>query len=218
MSDDPPSNKNKSYSRTWQNVESVRKYSKTRYHSLDQRFVSWRERKIVNKMLNKIKLPGSKLLDIPTGYGRFTQLFLENDFDITNADLNLFALLYQREQHLGTANSVVANVLDIPFKNNQFDVVFNFRLLQHFKTSKERCTFLKELRISTKKWAIVSVYIKSNLHIITQKISSRKRKMTMIDLDAWREEVTNEGFKIVESRRVIPSFHAQMIFLLEKIN
>jgi len=218
LSDEPPLQRNKSYYRTWQDIESVRKYSNTRYRGLDQRFVSWREKKIVNKMLNKIKSPGSMLLDIPTGYGRFTHLFLEYDFNITNADLNLFALLYQRERHLGTANSVVANVLDIPFKNNQFDVVFNFRLLQHFKTSKERCTFLKELHLTTKKWAIVSVYIKSSLHRFIQKISSRKRKMTMIDLDVWCEEVTSEGFKIVESLRVIPFFHAQMIFLLEKIN
>jgi len=206
----------KRYSITWKSVESVEKYSQNRYKHLDQRWISWREKRIVRRILNRLKSTSRTLLDIPTGYGRFTEIFLKNGFSVTNGDLNLYALEYQRKRHHGSTRVVVSDVNTTPFRKNQFDVVFNFRLLQHFKTDAERRTTLTELCRVTKRWSVVSVYIESSLHKLNQKFSSRPRKMTMASIEDWENEVRESGFRIADSWWVLRFFHAHKIFLLEK--
>ncbi|PIS30717.1 MAG: hypothetical protein COT43_01165 [Candidatus Marinimicrobia bacterium CG08_land_8_20_14_0_20_45_22] len=208
--------KPKRYSITWKSVESVEKYSINRYKNLDQRWVSWREKRIVNRILNHLRSANQTLLDIPTGYGRFTELFLKNDFSVTNGDLNLYALEYQQKLHRGSTRVVVSDVNATPFRKNEFDVVFNFRLLQHFKTSAERLSTLSELYRVTKRWVVISVYLESSLHRLNQKLSSRPRKMTMATTKDWENEVSESGMKIVDSWWVLRFFHANKIFLLEK--
>lgn len=197
-------------------MESVEKYSQNRYKHFDQRWISWREKRIVGRILNRLKSENRTLLDIPTGYGRFTELFLENGFSVTNGDLNLYALQYQRKRHHGSTRVVVSDVNATPFRKNEFDVVFNFRLLQHFKTGAERRSTLTELCRVTKRWAVVSVYLESSLHQLNQKISSRPRKMTMASIENWENEVRESGMRIADSWWVLRFFHAHKIFLLEK--
>lgn len=206
----------KQYAITWKSVDAVQCYANNRYKHFDQRFISWRECRIVDRILSKLKSQFQSLLDIPSGYGRFTQLFLNHGFDITNGDLNLYALKYQRELHSNATKVVVSNVNATPFRDNQFDIVFNFRLLQHLKTGAERERILKELQRITKRWVIVSVYIYSSFHRLTQKISTRPRKMTMAERKTWENEIKNAGFRIVGLWWVVRFFHAHKIYLLEK--
>ena len=204
------------YSRTWKSVESVQKYANSRYRGLDQYLVSRRELCIVRQLLSIAKSPDRTLLDTPSGYGRFTRVFLDRDFDITSADLNLYVLQYQRRLFVDISNPVVANVLNLPFGSERFYTVFNFRLLQHFSSEKKRLRTLNELYRVSKKWVIVSVYIKSSVHALIKKASTHKGMITMIDFVLWEREIKSAGFKIVAFRRVLPLMHAQTIFLLEK--
>lgn len=114
------------------------------------------------------------------------------------------------------SNPVVANVLNLPFGSERFYTVFNFRLLQHFSSEKKRLRTLNELYRVSKKWVIVSVYIKSSVHALIKKASTHKGMITMIDFVLWEREIKSAGFKIVAFRRVLPLMHAQTIFLLEK--
>lgn len=208
--------KRPAYAITWQSVEAVERYAGSRYKHLDQRLVSWRERRIIGNILKKLSGENRTLLDIPTGYGRFTPLFRKQGFTLINGDLNLYALLYQRQSRPEGQLSVVANGNCLPFNNDLADVVFNFRLLQHFKTSPERIALLSELARVSRRTLIVSVYLESGFHRLTQLLSKRKRRMTLIPQTQWESELQTCGLKVIKMRRPLRFLHAQCIFWLEK--
>lgn len=216
MNKTTPEERRPAYAITWQSVESVEHYANSRYRHLDQRLVSWRERRIVEKLLRKLAVENTFLLDIPTGYGRFTPLFNKYGFKVLNGDLNLYALLYQQRSHPNDNMAIVANGNRLPLGDNLVDVIFNFRLLQHFKTSAERRALLQELSRVSGHHLIVSVYIESAFHHFIQVISGRKRRMTFISRDQWNAELRSCGLEVVQVRRPLRFFHAQNIFWLEK--
>jgi len=205
----------KTYAITWQSVAAVANYATHRYHHLDQFLVAWKEKRLVRRLLRKIRAESHTLLDIPTGYGRFTPLFLENGFDLLSCDLNLYALLYQRQQYPQLGRAVVASVFALPFRDRHFDVVFNFRLIQHFKTSAERQALLQEIQRVTRRFAIVSVYLPSIFHRLSQILGGRPRRMTMVTPADWEAEVQANGLRVVQACWVWHFLHAQKIFLLE---
>jgi len=98
---------------------------------------------------------------------------------------------------------------------NRVDVTFNFRLLQHFKTSAERIALLSELARVSRQTIIVSVYLKSGFHRLTQKISGRKRRMTLISRAQWESELQACGLSVVKMRRHCV-FARPMYFLVGK--
>jgi ubiquinone/menaquinone biosynthesis C-methylase UbiE len=217
MPDNPhTSQKSKSYLRTWKNPESIRRYATSRYRGLDQRLISDREKSIVNRMLKKIHLGNKTILDVPTGYGRFTGLFLENDLHIRSADLNLNALLYQRDQYQNSTDAIVADIFALPFPDRRFELVFTFRLLQHFKNSAERIKALQEIARVSNRYTIVSIYIKTTLHFAAKRISRKPQRIYMLSLDEWKQELATVGLRVITFQKVLPLLHAHAVFLLEK--
>jgi ubiquinone/menaquinone biosynthesis C-methylase UbiE len=217
LSGNAPLSNPKSYSVTWKSLEGIRKYAATRYRHLDQRLISAREIRLVGQILNEISTPRATLLDIPAGYGRFTGTFLRNDLDITNADLNLYAALFQREQYRELTKNLVANISALPFKPNSFDIVFSFRLFQHLQTEQERQLILKELHRISRQWAIVSVYIYTPLHAFQRKLARRPKRIFMLRENDWRKAVEQAGFAMQKSFWVWRFLHAHKIYLLRKL-
>jgi len=218
LRDRAPLHNSKSYSVTWSSLEGVRRYAATRYRHLDQRLISAREVRLVRRLLNEISIPRATLLDIPAGYGRFTRTFLENDLDVTNADLNLYAAIFQCEQYRELSKVLVANIFSLPFKPDNFDIVFSFRLFQHLKTEPERQLILKELQRVSRYWAIVSVYIYSPLHALQRKLTQRPKRIFMVDESDWCKALEQAGFSLVKSFWVWRFLHAHKIYLLRKIS
>jgi len=204
------------YARTWQNVAAVERYAQSRYRHYDQRLISWREQRIVDHFLKQIADENHILLDIPSGYGSFTPLFHRHAFKVINADLNLYALLYQRQRFPDTNLMIVADGNRLPLPDNFANVVFNFRLMQHFQTSDQRAALLRELTRVSNCHLIVSVYLDSAFHRLIQVISGRKRRMTMIPWVQWNAELLSCGLKVIQIRRPLRFLHAQNVFLLEK--
>jgi len=204
------------YAKTWQNVAAVERYALSRYRHYDQRLISWREQRIVNHLLKQIKNGNHILLDIPSGYGRFTPLFRQHGFKVINGDLNLYALLYQRQRFPDSNLMFVTDGNCLPLPDNSAGVVFNFRLLQHFQTSDQRIALLRELARVTNCYLIVSVYLESNFHRLAQLVSRRKRRMTMISRTQWDTELRSCGLKVLQVSRPLRFLHAQNIFLIEK--
>jgi len=207
----------KRYAKTWQSVNKVEKYAHKRYKHLDQRLISYIEQEKVHKILHQILLPGDTILDIPTGYGRFTPLFREHNVRIISADLNLYALLYHREQYPKLDWRTIADITKIPFAESKFDLVFNFRLMQHLKTTSLRIAALQELQRVTKQWALVSMYITSPFHHFSKKIAAHPPRIVMIPAAQWQKEIKQAGFQLIKTIPVVPCLHAHHIFLLETI-
>jgi len=208
--------KRPAYARTWQSVAAVERYAQSRYRHYDQRLISWREQRIVDRFLKQITDGNHLLLDIPAGYGRFTPLFHKHAFKVISCDLNLYALLYQRQCFPDNNLMIVTDGNRLPLPDNFANVVFNFRLMQHFQTSDQRVALLKELTRVSNCYLIISVYLDSAFHRLIQVISGRKRRMTMISRIQWDTELLLCGLRVIQVRRPLRLLHAQNIFLLEK--
>jgi len=208
----------KSYAVTWQSVAAVKRYAQSRYRNLDQRWVSFLEKRRINNILAILKDAHLAILDIPSGYGRFTPIFQTRNYQLINADLNLYALLYQRQTLKSAPPAVIANVQALPFRSNSFDLTFNFRLLQHFNTSQERLKTLFELQRVTRRYAVISIYHHSLFHKVTGWLNYRPRKMNMITKKEWLSELMQSGFRVKKSFPLMRFFHAQHIYLLAKVS
>lgn len=202
------------------NQKEVRHYEKTRYSKPDQWFVNLLEQGIVGSIIKRYKLLKNSMLDIPCGFGRFSPLFLRNKIKLISADLSHAMVSRTRENlsHVeGNKNFIVASVKELPFKDNSFDVTFTVRLLHHNFTRDDRVKILKELNRVSKRFVIVTMYRTNLFHRLTRKLRRLKRVIVMLSMKEIEDEIRQSGLRIVERRILLPLFHSQVFFLLEKL-
>jgi 2-polyprenyl-3-methyl-5-hydroxy-6-metoxy-1,4-benzoquinol methylase len=70
-------------------------------------------------------LPGSKMLDIACGEGRFAIQLAEHGFDVTGIDLS-YPSIEKAKQHEGEQLHFMVHDMRMPFYINYFDYAFNF--------------------------------------------------------------------------------------------
>jgi len=78
------------------------------------------------------KLNGNVILEAGCGAGRFTEILLENNSLVTAIDLSV-AVLANLENNGKNSNLRIAraSITDLPFENEQFDIVFCPGVVQH---------------------------------------------------------------------------------------
>ena len=84
------------------------------------------------------ELFGKQVLEAGCGAGRFTELLLEQGAIVTAIDLSV-AVDANKTNHGSNSNFRVfrASILDLPFAENQFDIVFCPGVIQHTPNSKK---------------------------------------------------------------------------------
>jgi len=196
----------------WNSTEKIEKYHKKRYNSFDQKVVDKREKQIVKKIFNKFELNGS-ILDIPCGYGRFHSLL--NQFgEIHAADNGKLIAKYQEENVGLSKSTTICDASDMPYKNNSFDIVFSFRLIQHIHNRDERINIYKEFARVSKKWVIISLYVDTTIHKTMKRINKKKAKITFLNDEIVLDEFKNANLDIVNSYSVLPGLHGHKIYLI----
>jgi len=200
----------------WDNLDQVEAYANKRYKSWDQRWISNRELKMVERLLTEHQLEGP-ILDCPSGFGRFYPV-LSNFGDVSGADLNHFAVEYYNKYISNDPPAVEARAEELPFDNNHFSGVFSFRLLQHMHTPEDRIAILKEYARVSKSWVIASLYVSSWLHNLHRSIVKMPSKITMITKDDLVREAEAAGLTLVSVQSVIPGLHANRICLFTTNN
>ena len=153
----------------------------------------------------------TNVLDCPSGSGRMVDLLLS--WRVTCADVSI-RRLEDIKKYFPDAEIEIreCDIFDLPFKNNEFDLILNCLLIQHIEKSK-LCLMLKELRRVTSRWLIVtypSYLALANLYRL-------KNKKTMLTKNEFSNLISEAGFKIVESRRVLPFIANGNVVLLQKI-
>jgi len=90
--------------------------------------------------------PPARILDAGCGVGRYTIPLAMREYDVTGVDISLFAITkldnarLRRDMQMGLA---AADICHLPFRDNTFDVVVAFGVLQHLLED-ERSTVLPE--------------------------------------------------------------------------
>jgi ubiquinone/menaquinone biosynthesis C-methylase UbiE len=202
----------------------VEEYKRTRYKGIDQKIVNRREKKILDKIFESIGQKIVSILDVPCGYGRFTELLLGKSHNLTSLDAS-FPMVLATRKYSPSTNSphhfLVGDIEHLPLKDNCFDCIVTIRLFQHILHASTRSQILRELHRVAKKVVIISFYRYNLLHIIERwlrcRIKNVNKKINMMPLGNFEEELNSIGFKILNMFPVIRYFHAQNIILLEKL-
>lgn len=206
----------------------VEEYEKKRYRGVDQRFVDRREKRILHKILSRsLRAAGGNsihALDIPCGYGRFSELLLDKGFNLTSSDLS-FEMVKRAKERSPMPAHLLAVAADakrgLPFKNAKFDLVLSMRFFHHVHLSEERRLILREFSRASAEWVILSFYKMNWLHSLQRKlrrvIKKSKTQIKMIRGKTFRQEAESAGLRIVKIFPLLKGIHAQHIALLRKI-
>lgn len=205
----------------------VEEYERKRYRGLDQRLVHGRETRILQKMLRRIRRErdndSHQVLDLPCGYGRFSQLLQEEGFSHVDSDLSFHMVERASEKHArpGKIPGVVADAKQgLPFQRDAFFLLFSMRFFHHLHEKEDREAILKEFSRVTSDWVILSFYKRNLLHVLQRKLRRRimkkKTRIKMVSPKEFYQEIKDAGLNII---KVIPLFrgiHAHHIALLKK--
>jgi SAM-dependent methyltransferase len=211
--------------------EGVRDYERLRYHGLDQRLVHFREMRLLNKAFRRIdrerKPHGAghdwdkerRVLDLPSGYGRFTRFLSERGLSVFNSDLSLEMI--RRARQVSGVPGVVANAVSgLPFRDGSFETVLSIRFFHHLHDPGVRAAVLSEIRRVTSGWAVVSYYRMSGLHAAQRRLQYRFGKsrvnIRMIDPGQFENEAAAAGFEVIDVRPLIRGLHAYHLALLKR--
>jgi len=106
-----------------------------------------RPRKVPVELVEKGAMKKGKALDLCCGAGTNTVYLAEKGFDVTGIDISSKAIEYAKkkaEQANVKIRFVAQNFLELQFKSEEFDFVFDMGCFHHVKV-KDRSTFIKEV-------------------------------------------------------------------------
>jgi SAM-dependent methyltransferase len=206
--------------------EGVRDYERRRYRGLDQRLVHGRETRLVRKLLAAIDAEtgdrlksGAPILDLPSGYGRFSSILAETGGRVFNSDLS-FEMVRRAAETSGRPSVVSDAQRGLPFRDGAFTAIFSMRLFHHLHDPAERRAVLAEFARVSSEWAIVSYYRTNALHkaqrALRRLVKKNPRKIRLINKDAFRAEASAAGWEVVRDAPLFRGLHAARLTLLRK--
>jgi len=200
-------------------------YEKKRYRGFDQKIVDWREKRIAGRMLKQDKGSAKRILDIPCGYGRFSEFLAKNSVYLISADLSFSMVKRAMENRFssgidkgsGTACDAVEG---LPFKAEIFDGIFSLRFFHHLHEREQRIHVLKEFFRVSSSWVIISFYSLNSLHKAQRRIRKMAGKsrahINMMSKKDFIGEAREAGFYVEKICPLIKGLHSQHMVLLKK--
>lgn len=208
--------------------EGVRDYERRRYRGLDQRLVHARETKLARKLLAVVDASsggrmsgGGSVLDLPSGYGRFSSLLGGAGAGLFNSDLSL-EMVRRAVENSGRPGVVADAKRGLPFQSGAFLAVFSMRFFHHLHDPADRRAVLFEFARVSSGWAIVSYYRTNALHkaqrTLRRLVKKNPRKIRLIDRELFRAEAAEAGWEVIRERALFRGLHAAQIVLLRKLS
>lgn len=125
-----PENKNK-----WDSLYDPQK--KTLFVKLEEIVINWYFAQAFGKVIFSVScIKNGKIFEPGCGSGMTCAQFAKKEFDITLMDLSYNALqkaLSVFEKSSVKCNFTIGDLFHIPIKDDQFDIVFNQGVMEHFK-------------------------------------------------------------------------------------
>ncbi|MEW6003372.1 MAG: class I SAM-dependent methyltransferase [Nitrospirota bacterium] len=153
---------------------------------------------IVFKELLPRDIAGKSLLDAGCGTGHFSKFASEKGVVVTSLDIGE-KLLEKVAQKCDTKR-VVGSVLDLPFKNNQFDFIISSEVLEHTVNAFKA---LKEFHRVLKSGGILALTVPNRFWKWSCIIANTLKVRPYKGLENWagykglKKELVTAGFKIL---------------------
>jgi len=124
------------------------------YNSIAKDWDISRSKKPTNlklKLVNEVVKPDNLVLDLGCGNGLMVPYVLGEKVKYVGVDnstelLSIAKERYQNEIKEKQISFIEASVLDLPFKDNEFDTIISFAVLHHIPTEELHLNFLSELK------------------------------------------------------------------------
>lgn len=125
-------------------------YEITAQEFSDTRFRVWKELIAFQKYLK----PNDNVLDLGCGNGRLYELFKNQSINYIGAD-NCQTLIGLAKKKYPQVKFILADALNLPFKDNEFDSVFSIAMLHQIPSMELRIKALEEIKRVLKKKGIL---------------------------------------------------------------
>jgi SAM-dependent methyltransferase len=205
-------------------AQGVREYERRRYRGIDQRIVHAREVRLIKKFIAIVRKTGNgkalgPFLDMPCGYGRFTELLRSGGAALVDGDLS--QEMVRRAGAKSGIPGVVANAKQgLPFKNGVFGIVFSIRFFHHLHDPEDRDAVLREFSRVSSGWVVISFYRMNGFHRLQRKIrrmlNKSRTNIRMIERGRFEREAKAAGLTPVSVKPLFRGLHAYHLALLKK--
>jgi ubiquinone/menaquinone biosynthesis C-methylase UbiE len=142
------------------------------------------------------------ILDVGCSIGRYEKILGEKGYHIIGFDVSSSALL-EAHQNVPQADFVAADVMQLPFPNQRFDVVLGVEILHHFTdTLLERV--LDEITRVIKPQGYLFFDIKNRLNPVLSRAYRRQDSVSITlkarTLKSLQRSLSKRGFRIISQK------------------
>lgn len=145
--------------------------------------------------------PGQKVLDAPSGMGRFVEAIREHGHQVVAIELNFGRVLDTHQRTPSRTPAVQGDVFHLPCHDGAFDVAVCFRLLHHLGPEQVQQT-LRELRRVARR-AFVTFYSRRTWQYFRQRMEGKTPQRKHYPDNQIAEWCRAAGWKVEQVR---PSF------------
>jgi len=152
----------------------------------------------INNLINYLKPPpGSKMLDVACGRGRYSRTLVSKGFYVTGIDISASSIEFANQSIQNDFNNDFDRLefylhdMRLPFRVNYYDYVFNFfTSLGYFNTKRENDNSIRTIANSLKKNGIFVIdYL--NVHYAEEHLIHNENKIidgTEYDIHRWHDD------------------------------
>jgi len=178
------------------------------------------EQKLIARIVSALskKTDDDWALDMPCGIGRFCTVLKARFPRVVQADGSGQMLRIAR-QRLGpdAADYLRLSAIDLPFRDEQFGLVYSIRLCHHLPKAEERRKYVEEILRVSNGWVILSFLDTFSPHNVYRSFSrwlkGKPLKWHISEADVT-EIAEEQGFAVVKSSLLSRCFSGQRFLLL----
>ncbi len=213
------------YENFYPDMAAVDHYEATRYASRDQRWLSREELELVAQAVAALPAPRKRVLDAPSGYGRFSPYLAQLGLRPTNVDIStpMVARTVSRLAQQAVATTGVTGDLigGLPFAPDAFDGAVSIRMLHNWPDPAHRQAILRSFAAVVRDWLVITFYDAPPVHRLQFGLRRRfkpsaRQSMAMVPRERFVAEAAAAGFRVESMRAVLPVLHAQTVAVLRR--
>jgi len=209
--------------------EKVAAYHRQRYSGWVQRGISGREHQVLGALLEELPRQ-ARILDLPCGYGRFTEQLLPRTECLLSFDLSHHMVLHVADRmgevrsglngHAGSSYCVGASSVQLPLQDKSIDLTVAIRLFQHLHQRDQRVATLREFERVTRKRVFATFYRSGTFHHaqrLVKKVKPGIKQITFRSFEQFRNEAGEAGLELERVIKLKRMFHSQTFAVLRPI-